>query len=406
MLKAPASLENGSTYLHKTFASYNRSSYQPSVSIVYTNPFYSAFEDSSFSVNGSSVTIKGTASLYSSTSNFQSRANCYAYALQTHFDINAPYPIYNGRTTAYLQIPGEFIDKSTAIPITLPNGETYNLTSTSSVLELWEEHIFPISEKNAPPVREYVFLRNTVEFLIKSDLEAMGYSAQFTNSSAVNLPTTASKRLIIMVLGTNINEAGTNDYHFYMQHTDGTWSHKRGNTPVEASNHLSNAEEVLENAQSLKYDDYTFYFYVTMPASRDHCHSDGISDLNCPYTSTSPTTDLAGEYFASAQQIKPLETICASIGYSGDIDTYVLVANTTQYQFHITSEGTNVNPLTMVIYNENGNVLRIETISSSNTGYILSNLQTGIYYIRLFESFPHSVGPYPSYTFSVQYLTT
>ena len=35
LFKAPASVENGSTYIKKTFSSYNRSTYKPSLTVNY-----------------------------------------------------------------------------------------------------------------------------------------------------------------------------------------------------------------------------------------------------------------------------------------------------------------------------------------------------------------------------------
>ena len=398
LFKAPSSVENGSTALNKTFASYNRSSYQPSLSVVYTNPFYSQFEDSSFTVNGETVTIKGTKSLYASTSDFQYRANCYGYALQTHLD----YAISNPSELSVRQYPGEFIDKTSPVSVPLIGQQSFPLVNKISVWSLWDTHLFPILEEPSPTAEQQAFLQNTVRFLIQRDLQSMGYSAQFTNSSAATLPTTASKRLVIMVLGDNVNIAGDEDFHFYLQHTDGTWSHKRGLTATTDSSHLSTATEVLANAESLKYDNYTFYFYVTLPASRDLSHTilqDDTTTVN--WSSIVSTKDLAGEYFVSAQRLVFRETVEGSIGYAGDIDTFVFRSEHSQYTLRWTIASAASNPLKLAVYNEAGTLLYSGFLDQTNA---LLNLPPGLIYIRIYAS--GATGVYPSYTLTLDYLTT
>ncbi len=398
LFKAPSSVENGSTVFSKTFASYNRSSYQPSLSVVYTNPFYSQFEDSSFTANGETITIKGTKSLYASTSDFQYRANCYGYALQTHLD----YAISDLSALSVRQYPGEFIDKTSAISVPLMGQQSFQLINKMSVWSLWNTHLFPILEEPSPTAEQQTFLQSTVRFLIQSDLQSMGYSAQFTNSSAATLPTTASKRLVIMVLGDNVDGDGTNDFHFYLQHTDGTWSHKRGLTATADSNHLSTAAEVLSNAESLKYDNYTFYFYVTLPASRDLSHTlvqDGTPEGK--WSSVESTKDLAGEYFVSAQRFAFGETVEGSIGYAGDIDTFVFKAQQPQYLLRAPVISAESSPLKIAVYNESGELLQAGSIDQS---FSLLNLPSGLIYIRIYTA--GSTNVYPSYTLTLEYLTT
>ena len=59
------------------------------------------------------------------------------------------------------------------------------------------------------------------------------------------------------------------DYHWYRQDSDGTWSHKPGNTPatnLDASgNPITNPETANRNNGSHDYSVFCGYFYV--PAS-------------------------------------------------------------------------------------------------------------------------------------------
>lgn len=95
------SVESGSANVYKTFASYNRASYKPSVMIVYRKPFASSASDISYYINSNGL---------SSDDNLQRRANCYGFALKMYY---APQRIGDGSAGAhYKQQPGEFADKS------------------------------------------------------------------------------------------------------------------------------------------------------------------------------------------------------------------------------------------------------------------------------------------------------
>ena len=48
------------------------------------------------------------------------------------------------------------------------------------------------------------------------------------------------------------------DYHWYRQNSDGTWSHKRGDTLV-----IDGVIDPMEDARAYGYTEFVGYFYIT-----------------------------------------------------------------------------------------------------------------------------------------------
>lgn len=399
LFMATPSIENASGYLHKTFASYNRTSYKPSMSIIYTNPFYSQFDDSP-----NEIATKGLGTLYSSVNLLQQRANCYGYALQPHLSSHIPLPNYYG----YFHLPGEFADKKDGLTISPNASLSYTISTRADLLDLWNNTLWGMIQLENFELSAKLLFNSITQSLLREDLEAMGYSVTFTNASSVNEPTTASRRLVIMVAGA---DAGP-DYHFYLQHTDGSWSHKRGNTEATTQCICQEIDKldsnsIINHAQDGGYDDYITYFYITKPAICDFGNANG-------YSSTLTKTemeyvDLAGDFLENAQKFNVSETLQGRFDYDGDIDTFAFYVTDARYQFQlqkmITDSLEDDYSIMLSLRNENGSVVDEITISG-NSSALFPSLTPGLYFLSVYTPKSTTFRSGRCYQLSFLYLTT
>lgn len=127
IFKTTASVENGDVYTTKTFASFNRASYKPTCTVVYSNPFYSLYSTTYQKYSNASLTADD---------NLQYRANCYGYALRMFCAVSGNYTYYN----AYKQQPGEFVFKGNG-GLNLYRHGQYSFTITD-----WEDLVMVYNE--------------------------------------------------------------------------------------------------------------------------------------------------------------------------------------------------------------------------------------------------------------------
>ncbi len=387
IFKTTPTQEASSTLLHKTFASYNRSSYQPSLYIVYTNPFYSSFAETSslYSREDSSVSVYD---------NLQMFSNCYGYALRMFCS--------SDEGTPYKQQPGEFFDKTNGVYLDSCSTTVYNYSDTKAC-------------RNSAYTSSLSTAKAIFYELIEKDMAQMGYSIEEADASALSEPTTASKRLVLLVMDRTLSaieeeiweESGHNpyydyryDYHFYMQHTDGTWSHKPGNG--EAISYCINDPTVtLTNENILthaadgngdcfandpyvcnRYNEIVMLFYVTKPAVADYNHKAGQNEEDA--FSEICTVDLAGDNFVTAQKIRPDITVQGKADHQNDSDYFVMT--TTQsgnYQIVFNKAETTDSATftwTVSVITEAGHL--INNVQGTGTTMSFSaTLGTGEYYI-------------------------
>lgn len=363
LFKAPSSVENGSTAFNKTFASYNRSSYQPSLYIVYTNPFYSSFAETSslYSREDSSVSVYD---------NLQMFSNCYGYALRMFCS--------SDEGTPYKQQPGEFFDKTNGVYLDSCSATVYNYSGSRACRD--------IAYASSLPTAKAIFYE-----LIEKDMAQMGYSIEEADASALSEPTTASKRLVLLV----IDNETPYDYHFYMQHTDGTWSHKPGNgeaiahclehTTVSLSN-----DNILEHAADNetnptgknRYTEILCLFYVTKSAVSDFNHSYG-HDLYDKYSEL-VIADLAGDNFISAQKIRTDTVVEGKSDHQNDSDYFVMTTTQSGSYQIVFNKAETTDPTTFTwtvsVITEAGHL--INNVQGTGTTMSFSaTLGTGEYYI-------------------------
>ncbi len=303
------SVEQATSNTNKTFASYNRSAYQPSLSVVYLNPFLENSRDMSAYIDATSQ------------DSLQNRANCYGFALKMYY---ASDDYVEEGATWYKQQPGEFASKGY------------------------------LSQKNNYKTLENMYINKmqagglTIDFmmeLIEADMLTMGYhvlsTAKYTSSAQIPSAGNTNKRLILLVIHNG-------DYHFYMQNSNDTWSHKPGaNTARSVCNDhavtLTNAN-ILQHMQegpptsALDYDKDYLFFYVDKSAQIDYGHLYGHG--NHSYTEIDEC-DQAGGTQSTAERIQDSST--AQYGrFDGkdDVDYFAFRAESTgnkTFQFELST---------------------------------------------------------------------
>lgn len=403
IFKTTPTQEASSTLLHKTFASYNRSSYQPSLYIVYTNPFYSSYEDLKDHFTNAERYVGQE--LWWHDDNLQLRSNCYGYSLQAHLSMNESLAF----GTRYLQYVGEFAQKDSSFEVIASDTVSHVISSNESLREFWLYTMLPALTQDDFQFNARLPFNNVTHELLQADLESMGYGIEFTNTASINLPTNASKRLIIMVAGGVVEPSNSPDYHFYLQHTDGTWSHKRGAYPAtdlccceENPVKLTNAN-IIDHVGDAGYDDYLLCFYVTKPAITDFRHANGYAN-NCTKTLLD-NMDLAGNHFNNAKVIAVPNTIEGRIDYPADKDMYLFVASGSQCQVNFAlSEDLDTVELVFTLWDYEGNQVGSTVSVTDAAATAIFDVSPGsCYYVSVEPSANSTNASNQCYTFSLNH---
>ncbi|NCA67052.1 MAG: hypothetical protein EOM87_03195 [Clostridia bacterium] len=282
-------------------------------------------------------------------------------------------------TTYYKQQPGEFADKS-------------NIPNVSNYYELIEYY-----------KDEYYNNGYTVDFimnLVSLDLQEMGYCvlsvAKYTAASQIpSASLYCDRRLVALVVRSD-------DYHFYMQNADNSWSHKPGNYPamnaclgtlINACTYPTNAltnNNILDHLSDGYEDgyDYTF-FYVDKSSTLDFGNLNGHYD-NCTKTSKYVIDD-AGSSMSRAQ-VKQIDStgFYGRICFKGDADYYALTFSSNGTK-SITLTTTSVSPtpdpypIYLYVYDSSGALLNSAYITTGSSSVTTSVLANRVYYIRIYS---------------------
>jgi len=286
----------------------------------------------------------------------QYRMNCYGYAYR-HILYYEDYSRYYSRY--YKQQPGEFCTTS------------YKPQSTCII--------------SNDPVENM----DMVVYNMKLDARRFGYSMTeyIPTGSTVN-QYGANSRLIAVV-------TGVDDYHFYMQHNDGTWSHKPGSTEVRnrsisstVSNpvYLTNSNiQTLANQGAYSNGELKF-FIITRDAVEDHPHG-----IRSNYTETTLYyKDIAGDNMFNSASIT-VSTKEACFDYYDDVDYYVFTPSSSRI-YTLTTDCEMGYDIDGAIYDYNGNLIA----SATNVGQInksFSAISGKRYFIKIYN-YSHSPGEY------------
>ncbi|MBQ3550633.1 MAG: hypothetical protein IJA41_06600 [Clostridia bacterium] len=332
------------------------------------NPFYSNSNDIQYYINSGGL---------DTDDNLQRRSNCYGFALKMFYaEEEIAENEYTNNGEFYKQQPGEFADRTSFLSVSEDISYYYALCLS---------------------YLENMIANNglTVDFIINMvdlDMEAMGYDIihrqKYVSSSQVpTAGTYTDRRLIALVVGGG-------DYHFYMQNSDGIWTHKPGEgiaskTCFEHGETLKDSNIVEHIRESIYLDDYVF-FYVNKPATIDFGHYNGTSD-SCIQTDLY-SCDGVGDTAGSAKLLEcPTSSYVVSrIGYINDIDYYCFEPQASKsYNFEFMTidknQLQNHYELRVNVLDNNLNVLETYSISTG-TGNCTLSLTAGKQYYLMFWS--------------------
>lgn len=305
------------------------------------------------------VVVNRTNSVYSDTSPYRDymryKMNCYGYA--THLYYPGGSSIYN----AYKQQPGEFADN------TEPYGNLYQ--SYYYARTLWNNLYY------------FVVDRMYEDFGTLDDVSPeFGTLTETTRTASVP----DGQRKIALSIR---QEGGASDYHFYLRHSDGTWSHKRGVLPI-TDYSISGVKITDANIETASreggYDDGTRYFLITKSVVVDFPHNFGQD--NSTLRTTTDFRDKAGD------RIEKSFTITNSwncrFDYPDEKDFFKFTPTSSGTYNIYTDRGAGYN-VDGAVFDSNGNMLVYDT-SPNNMDFDIYLTAGSTYYIGLTDIAQHT----------------
>ncbi|MGE5404932.1 MAG: hypothetical protein ACM3PP_08330 [Candidatus Saccharibacteria bacterium] len=283
----------------------------------------------------------------------QYRMNCYGYAIQVYR--------YGSITSAYKQQPGEFASSADHSSIT-QNVYYFQPTKTMS-------HV----------------VAN-----MQLDARRLGYTmTEYAPQEDTVKQALPGTRMIALV-------TGSLDFHYYMQHSDGTWSHKPGtgkvtnlsivdSVPLKNENIKAKANQGLYSSGPLKF------FLITKDAVTDYPHGayDAAANQEPLYFA-----DKAGEYPITATNAN-VGPIPANMDFAKDTDVYCFRPSVSKTYVLSTSCASDAD-LDAVLYDSSGMRINYDgSVGQVNMSHAL--VAGNKYYIRI-TNFSETMIPY---TFSI-----
>lgn len=304
--------------------------------------------------SGGGITVNRVSSSYADTAPYRefikSKANCYGYALHV-------YSTDETLDHAY-QYPGDFTSAA-ALNHSIINEYTGADGSGQANLE---------------------YLKNRIYSGIANDLALFG-GYEYTNTT---IAVTAGYRTIALALRNN-------DFHFYMRHDDGTWSHKNGHGDVTNLSLISNTPltdaNIATKGQEGSYNAAPIVFYnIQKDAVIDYPHIYGNSSAA---NSWEEYIDRAGASISKSEAISTGTKKCR-IDYSGDVDWFQF--NCPPGTYRITSTSPDGLDIDLDFCNSSGTVLTQEH-NTGNVNKVVSLVGTR-YYIKVWCKNSSASGKY------------
>lgn len=365
--KADDSVENASTYLNKTFGSYNGTSlYRPTLKITYasglnTSVYYSLYTPIKY--NDAKAVNVGWSVSYA-----QFRMNCYGYAMGFILDGDAVVGYDNGYY-GYMQQPGEFANSDDR--------------DAGKVLR----NIVYGSPKDS--------ITNIISNM-KLDARRWGYTvtSYFPSSSSPVKQFGNDSRLIAVV-------TGVDDFHFYRQENDGTWSHKPGSGMVtnlslsDYSTKLTNSN-IKSLANSGNYSGGELRFLrVTKSAAVDFPHTARCCNVPCNDTTGDHKAtrlyknDMAGDNILASKTV-PSTIVNGKLDYAEDYDWF-RYATASDKNYSEVFLSTKSSTMVLKIYNSSGALIKTINGKQSGVGLQMTGQQT--YYFCVYST-SHDIQSY------------
>ena len=284
----------------------------------------------------------------------QYNMNCYGYAMHVHATVGTG-------SNPYKQQPGEFIRDNQRFEDLNQERDQYlrgpNATPTAALNYLEQKMMGDFAEMRSRDGAEWVVTQTT---------------------QTASVP--AGYRKIALTIGIAY------DYHFYMRHSDGTWSHKPGG--AKATNLSFDTRVVITDsniataAREGGYDDGVRYYLIKKSPIIDYVHGNGHNEdsLYTPFS----FKDKAGETLKTSTTISGT-SFSAMFDYLGDIDCYAFTpASSGEYTFS-TSIDTSAYSVTLAVYDTYGNKLK-EIVSTGTSSLTVSMQQNTRYFIEVSDS--------------------
>ena len=308
-------------------------------------------------------TFVGNTSAYGSFFNY--RMNCYGYALQIH-------SLAGSASDNYKQQPGEFYKDQQTYLYLLTEYHLQEIAGTASTY--------------------FQFVKNKMI----NDFSSLNgdYGAEWTialSSATETMPSGYRKIALVVAFNGELK-----DYHFYLRHSDGTWSHKRGASSITNRSCDSNVVITDSNINTVAteagYTEGICYYKIKKSAVIDYPHVNGHGDSTL-YTSMS-LRDCAGEKKEKSRVVTGGYT-AAKFAYPRDEDYYAFTPTaTTTYTFTTSLSGSTYN-VDIFVYDKYGNQIAADT-SSSNASVTVSLNAGQRYFIRVYDV-NQSLVPYVFY---------
>ena len=365
VFKASDSFENqtgsGTVYLRKTFASYNNTSYRPTLTIIYSDRYKASSADTAFYDND-----------YDTRDYLEKRCNCYGFA------IRAFYTGELDNDASYRQQPGEF------------KTDRENWISFSEL----NQHIGQILNV---PGNAIAGMMELVELDIDMFGGTISNRAKYTSSSQIpSASDYSNKRQVLLVTGgQQIGNTVYYDYHFYVQNGDDTWSHKPGITKAISGclGGCTTPVSVLTNENILDHltdhysinNDYLF-FWVTLPANVENIRNEFGHLCSSQFTPFS-FGDKGGNTIQTAGY-KPVDTatIQGKIDYIGDIDIFSVTRSLSGLVTFSVTTGNGGFPVTVEVMNDAGTTIGSVSPSSGSGSFNVTLTRGKLYYIKIFAT--------------------
>ena len=347
-------------------------------------------------VSNAYVVINGQVCPVYQDTKLQLRSNCYGYAFKMFYH-PASFPVTytiqpgnQGSFGLYKQQPGEFADKSNTLILKRDNDTTFSQINTFLDLSASLSNLL-----NPAIISSNSERLNMIVRLLQFDAATLGYTiTQYNGSSIPNATAQTNKRLIALAVDDY-------DYHFYMQHSNNTWSHKpgyaeaqtkcfgTGHTAVTLTN--SNIQtHALEGGYS---NGVVKFFYITKDAIIDYSHENGhyTSSVYTPLYSG----DNAGNYNCASKHLgwSPTSQTSAACDYPEDYDCYSFVASQTK-AYTISFSSNHSFNIVCSVYDNNQSTIVNNTVVSSNGSLTTPMLQFGQGYTLRFFAPTYNSGPY------------
>lgn len=334
--------ESGTSQWTTFYSSDAESPHKPELHITYT---------------ASPISIDRMYSTYAMTAKYRDKLqynmNCYGYAMHVHATVGTG-------SNPYKQQPGEFIRDNQRFEDLNQERDQYlrgpNATPTAALNYLEQKMMGDFAEMRSRDGAEWVVTQTT---------------------QTASVP--AGYRKIALTIGIAY------DYHFYMRHSDGTWSHKPGG--AKETNLSFDTRVVITDsniataAREGGYDDGVRYYLIKKSPIIDYVHGNGHNEdsLYTPFS----FKDKAGDTLTKSATTRGAFTR-GRFDFSGDVDCFAFSpAETGTYTF-TTSLTPSSYDADIVIYDTYGNKLR-ESVSVGNPNFTM-NLEAGRrYFIKIYD---------------------